>query len=197
MLPDMRCRDDTSMIKKQQQKISPELYSPIWRHHLNTLTRPRHVSSSTCFLEPPSQEHFTIKPEQIHFGVFPRVRSTWHRKLRAKKKYRKRKSWDRLWRWGDVETEVVAFSLPAHGEDRPCFVKRFLPAELFSQYQSKRDHQEISGRKRRLHVYPEFSGSPWHTAHSVNRSVYCHFNSHSCCCCRWVLCTGQISVRTS
>lgn len=40
----------------------------------------------------------------------------------------------------DAEIELVAFSLPAQGEDRPFSVKRFLPGELFSQYQSKRDH---------------------------------------------------------
>lgn len=52
----------------------------------------------------------------------------------------------------DAEIEVVAFSLPAQGEDRPFSVKRFLPGELFSQYQSKRDHWETSERKQRLHT---------------------------------------------
>lgn len=55
--------------------------------------------------------------------------------------------------------------------------------------------REISERKRRLHVYPEFPGSPWHTAHSVNQSIYCHFNSHSGCFCHQVLCTGHVAVR--
>lgn len=47
---------------------------------------------------------------------------------------------------------VVAFSPSTQGEDRPCFVKRFLPAELFSRYQSAADHWEISERKQRLHT---------------------------------------------
>lgn len=135
------------------------------------------------------------KTNLLYLGVFPWGRSMWHHKLRAEQKCRRRKSRDRLWGKVAAETEVVAFSLPAQGEDRPCFVKRFLPAELFSQYQSKRDHWEISERKRRLHVYPEFPGSPWHTAHSVNQSVYCHFNNHPGCFCHSVLCTGQIAVR--
>lgn len=47
--------------------------------------------------------------------------------------------------------------------------------------------REISERKRRLHVYPEFPGSPWHTTHTVNQSLYCHFNSHSGSSCHQVL----------
>lgn len=47
---------------------------------------------------------------------------------------------------------VVAFSLSIEGEDCPCFVKRFLPAELFPRYQSAADHWEISERKQRLHT---------------------------------------------
>lgn len=47
---------------------------------------------------------------------------------------------------------VVAFSPSIEGEDCPCFVKRFLPVELFSQYQSAADHWEISERKQRLHT---------------------------------------------
>lgn len=69
----------------------------------------------------------------------------------------------------DAETLMLAFSLPAQGEDRPCFVKWFLPAELFSRYQSKIDHWEIT---QRIACIPTF---PWvtleHSLHSKSISL--------------------------
>lgn len=47
---------------------------------------------------------------------------------------------------------AVAFSPSTEGEDCPCLVKRFLPAELFARYQSAADHWEFSERKQRLHT---------------------------------------------
>lgn len=59
---------------------------------------------------------------------------------------------------------VVAFSLPIQGEDPPCFVKRFLPAELFSQYQSKRDLRE----KTKIAYIPRVQG---HVTIKLNQEI--------------------------
>ncbi|CAB1460275.1 unnamed protein product [Pleuronectes platessa] len=53
-------------------------------------------------------------------------RSTWHHELRVKQTSREEKELGRLMKRRmkrTQETEVVAFPLPAQGEDRPCAVK--------------------------------------------------------------------------
>lgn len=77
---------------------------------------------------------------------------------------------------------VVAFSPSTQGEDRPCFVKRFLPAELFSRYQSAGGSLGDLGEKIKI-TYPELPGSPWRSA-PLHQSIYCHFNGLSGCLCR-------------
>lgn len=127
------------------RKITIVSPSALWCQHLDTLARLVHASFPyfTIHLPPmpePSLSRASFhraKTNLLYLGVLPWGRSTWRRQRTSRDGLRRRGG-DEV----EAETEAVAFSLPAQGEDRPCFVKRFLPAELFSQYQSKGDHWE-------------------------------------------------------
>lgn len=141
-----------------KRSFSPlELHSALWYTHLKTLIFPFIYHFSFLF---PSFFFLTVPPS---FSMNSSLKNIlpwsmqnkplvcslgwyWCNKPSATKERTERKT------EADAERVVVAFSPSTQGEDRPCFVKRFLPAELFSQYHSKRDHWEISERKQRLHT---------------------------------------------
>lgn len=79
----------------------------------------------------------------------------------------------------NTEAEVATFSLPAQGEDRPCFVKLFLPLGLFSQYQSERDQQEITQGNTDGMFTKNLPRVTLAYSSLCTSMLCCHFNNHS------------------
>lgn len=141
----MKHRDDKGHYEWQKITDCVPLLGPsqVWHHHLSTTTHQGHesfyaahtTSSSRlelCILWASFIKAKTNLPWCVPSGVIdvtPQAQG--QAEMKTEKELGQMMNEDEL----NADTEVVAFFLP-------CFVKWFLPAELFPQYQSKRDHTE-------------------------------------------------------
>lgn len=158
--------------------------SQVWHHHLSTTTHQGHesfyaaltTSSSRlelCILRASFIKAKTNLPWCVPscvIDVTPQARGQAEMKTEKElgQMMRTRMNWTQTQRWWPSS----------------CLLREKIVLALlndFFQLNSSPNisQKEITQRKRRLHVYPEFPGSPWHTAHAVNQSIYCHFNNHS------------------
>lgn len=182
----MKHRDDKGHYEWQKITDCVPLLGPSqgWHHHLSTTTHQGHesfyaahtTSSSRlelCILRASFIKAKTNLPWCVPSGVIdvtPQAQGQAEMKTEKElgQMMRTRMNWTQTQRWWPSS----------------CLLREKIVLALlndFFQLNSSPNisQKEITQRKRRLHVYPEFPRSPWHTAHAVNQSIYCHFNNHS------------------